>query len=290
MPPKPAAESQSADRGRAGVGAPLDLSRALLPDALAPAGPGRAGASEDELLANHVAAAGYLHLLGLFEDAIARAARARAAVPSDAAAVAPLTAAALRHGRALRGFRAELARSLAVEPEAVAPPEDLHEALLTASPWAVLILALQMKLVTQQHYLACVRGDRRLEPRFVALLKEHWAAECGGADRCQSVGALQRALARAPVDRVAESLRDYRRLVRACDDVLGRQAALDLAALARRGLGAGAPSLEAHRAAYRKTFLTMGIVNASFVYALRCLGPTAPAALAGVVASLSGRA
>ena len=123
----------------------------------------------------------------------------------------------------------------------------------------------------------------------MALLKGHWAVECGGTDRCRSLGALQRELARAPAGSVSEVLRDYRRLVCVCDDVLGRQAALDVATLSRRDLGGGAPALEAQRAAYRKTFLTMGIVNASFVYALRCLGPTAPAALAGVVASLSGR-
>jgi hypothetical protein len=42
-------------------------------------------------------------------------------------------------------------------------------------------------------------------------------------------------------------------------------------------------------AAHRKTFLTVGIVNAAFVYAMRTLGPTAPSMLAGVVSALSAR-
>src|SRR5439155_5209345 len=155
-------------------------------------------------------------------------------------------------------------------------------------------LALHLKLVTQQHYLACVRGDEPLEPHFVRLLKEHWTVECGHAKTCGSTFAIQQMLAKATPGRVGPALRDYRLIVFACDDLLGRQSALDVATLEElRGEpltnGSRATVIAAERTAHRKTFLTVGIVNAAFVYAMRCLGPTAPSVLAGVVSALASR-
>ena len=90
------------------------------------------------------------------------------------------------------------------------------------------------------------------------------------------------------------ALRDYRSLVFACDDVLRRQAELDVATIedvrgAPLSVGDRQAVVVAQVAAHRKTFLTIGIVNATFVYAMRTLGPTAPAMLAGIVAALSAR-
>jgi hypothetical protein len=76
--------------------------------------------------------------------------------------------------------------------------------------------------------------------------------------------------------------------------VLGRQADLDVTTLEAV---VGAPLTPVTRkqavfvetAAHRKTFLTVGIVNAAFIYAMRALGPASPALLAGIVAALSTR-
>jgi hypothetical protein len=93
---------------------------------------------------------------------------------------------------------------------------------------------------------------------------------------------------------VPSTLRDYRLLVFACDDVLRRQAELDVATFEE---ARGAPLTATERstvtlsqvAAMRKTFLTVGVANTAFVYAMRTLGPTAPATLAGVVSALGAR-
>jgi hypothetical protein len=171
---------------------------------------------------------------------------------------------------------------------------DLRAALDEAAPLAILVYALHFKLVTQQHYLACVRGDESLEPRFVRFLKDHWNAECGGPNGCRSALDLQHALGRASAGRIPAALRDYKNLIFATDDVVKRQAALDVATLelaqrTRYSRSSTEVLLNAEIAAHRKTFLTVGIVNAAFVYAMRSLGPTAPAALAGVVSALSHR-
>jgi hypothetical protein len=105
---------------------------------------------------------------------------------------------------------------------------------------------------------------------------------------------IQQALGKALPGRIPSALRDYRLLVFSCDDVLRRQAELDVATLEDvRGepLPPGDRRVVVGRqaGAHRKTFLTIGIVNAAFVYAMRTLGPTGPSILAGIVAALSTR-
>lgn len=275
---------------------PLDLSRCFLPEALAGLAPVRALTGDDRRRLNQIRAASYVHLFDLFESAIAEVARARAARDIDTReALAPLIRLdAFDHQELFRSFEREFARSFPAPPRLLAAADDLVQTLASASPLSLLVLALHLKLVTQQHYLACVRGDEGLEPRFVRLLKDHWTVECGSSRTCASGLAIQRALASALPGRIPSALRDYRRLVFACDDVLARQAELDVDTLERaRGakLGAGERQgvLGSQIAAHRKTFLTVGIVNAAFVYAMRSLGPSAPAMLAGVVSALGSR-
>lgn len=256
---------------------------------------------------NQIRAVSYLHMFDLFETCLADAVRAHAMKDVDArdALVPLLRLDAFDHNELFHGFERAFELSFPVAPALVPRPIDLDEILENAVPLSLLILALHLKLVTQQHYLACVRGDESLEPSFVKVLKDHWVMECGrpqgtsssSSDRrslSTSTLAIQQALAAALPGRVPAALRDYRRIVFTCDDVLRRQSELDVATLeAARGAGL-APSdrdavLKAQFAAHRKTFITYGIVNAAFVYAMRSLGPSAPATLAGVVSALATR-
>lgn len=276
--------------------APLDLSRCFLPEALAGTAPARALTADDRRRLNQIRAASYLHLFDLFETALAETARTRAANDVDTRELlAPLIRLdAFDHNELFHAFERDFARTFPVAPRLLSDAEDLRRAMASASPLALLVLALHLKLVTQQHYLACVRGDEGLEPRFVRVLKDHWSVECGTSKTCASSLAIQRALASALPGRVPAALRDYRLLVFTCDDVLARQADLDVSTLE---LVRGASLDEAERkavvlcqiAAHRKTFLTVGIVNAAFVYAMRSLGPSAPATLASVVSALGNR-
>lgn len=118
--------------------------------------------------------------------------------------------------------------------------------------------------------------------------------ECGRTSTARSALAIQQALASALPGRVPAALRDYRRIVFTSDDVLRRQSELDVRTL-EEARGAPLPPsdreviLAAQFAAHRKTFITVAIVNAAFVYAMRSLGPSAPAMLAGIVSALSSR-
>ena len=265
---------------------PLDMSRCFLPEALAGLAPVRMLATDDRRRLNQIRACSYLHLFDIFESRVAAAARARSIEPL-------CSMERLDHGELFSSFEVLFTEGFPVRPRLFQALGDLDEALAKTSPQALLVLSLHLKLVTQQHYLACVRGDESLEPHFVKLLKDHWSLECGRERTAGSAKAIQDELARATPEEIGTGLRDYRVLVFACDDVLRRQAELDVETLedARGGALEDAPTvLAAQVAAHRKTFLTVGIVNAAFVYAMRALGPAASSMLAGVVSALGARA
>ena len=267
-----------------------------MPEALAGLAPLRVLGADERRLLNQVRACSYLHLFDVFETWLGTVARERARLDLETREVlAPLLQLdCFDHHELFVSFASELSLSFPVRPRLLDEPADFRRTLASATPLSLLVLALHFKLVTQQHYLACVRGDEALEPHFVRLLKDHWAVECGATRTSNSALAIQEALARALPGRVPSALRDYRLLVFVCDDVLRRQAELDVATFEdARGKPLGASDrssvLAAQVGAHRKTFLTVGIVNAAFVYAMRSLGPTAPSMLAGVVSALSAR-
>jgi hypothetical protein len=292
----------------------MDLSLPFLPEALAGLAAVKALEEEgDRRLMNQIGAASYLHVFDLLESCLADAARIQGGRDVDTRELlAPLLRLdAFDHNDLFRGFERSFEATFPVAPQHIARPTDLDDILADAVPLSLLILALHLKLVTQQHYLACVRGDETLEPSFVRVLKDHWTVECGqrGGDASATASGtipppsrgsssstleIQQALGSALPGRVPAALRDYRRIVFTCDDVLRRQSELDVSTLEAARGAALAPSdreaiLAAQVSAHRKTFITVGIVNAAFVYAIGSLGPAAPAMLAGVVSALSAR-
>ena len=290
------AESAESGGSRAHVAGPLDLTRCFLPEALAGLAPIRALGADDRRSLNQIRACSYLHLFDVFETSVAAVARQRARTDVEVRDVLGpiLSLDNFDHHEMFSSFETKFAAAFPVEPRLVPLPDDFARTLTLASPLSLLVLSLHFKLVTQQHYLACVRGDESLEPHFVRLLKDHWCLECGAGRACSSALGIQQALGHALPGRVPAGLRDYRLLVFSCDDVLRRQAELDVQTLEEaRGKPLSASDriavVTAQVAAHRKTFLTVGIVNAAFVYAMRTLGPTAPTMLAGVVSALSAR-
>ena len=266
-----------------------------MPEALAGVMAVRTLSDLDRRRLNQIRACSYLHLFDVFEASIAKAAADRAHDdPSLAPMLEPLFGKdCFDHHDLFHSFETVLSGSFPVVPRLVSPPADFASTFGSVDPQSLLVLALHLKLVTQQHYLACVRGDESLEPHFVGLLKEHWGVECGKSRSDGSV-AIQRALGDVARGHIQEPLVDYRLLVFACDDLLHQQAELDVQTLEHARGHALAPAERAsivttQIAAHRKTFLTVGIVNASFVYAMRALGPMAPAILAGVVSALGSR-
>lgn len=278
---------------------PLDMMRYFLPEALEGTSRFHAPTGDDRLWLNQIRACSYVHLFDLFERALVDAARVRALDDVDAREMLEplLRYDTFDHHDLFAEFETTFTGSFAVQPRLVKTPESFELTLKHAVPLSLLLLALHLKLMTQQHYLACVRGHEDLEPHFVKLLKRHWTMECGPTRNGGAIREIQEALSRALPGRVPAALRDYRLLVFACDDVLRQEAELNVATLDEvRGSRFGnldaddrEAAVEAEALALRKTFLTLGIVNAAFVYAVRSLGPLAPTTLAGIVSALVAR-
>lgn len=278
------------------LGPSLDMNRRFLPEAMAGLASVAVLEDKDRRLLNQIRACSYVHLFDVFETSLGTVARERARLDVEVRDVlAPLLRLdTFDHHELFSAFESAFSSAFPVRPRRIPFPDDFALTLAHVTPLSLLVLALHLKLVTQQHFLACVRGDENLEPHFVRLLREHWDIECGAPKTHGAVLEIQQALGRALPGRVPSALRDYRLLVFSCADVLRRQTELDVTTLedARgRSLPPDDRSLvvAAQVAAQRETFLTDGIVNAAFVYAMRSLGPTAPSMLAGVVAALSTR-
>ena len=225
-----------------------------------------------------------------------RAARARATSRSRETLAPLLRARLLRSSRAVPRVRdaSSPRRSPCARGSCRGRPTSTRT-LTLAAPLSLLVLALHLKLVTQQHYLACVRGDESLEPHFVRLLKDHWSRRVrrrreldgsalaiqqalgAGAARARPVGAPRLSAARLLVRRrpragrrSSTSRRSRTRrgapLLRADRD----------AVVARAGRGA---SQDVPHGRHRQRRVRLCDAERS--------GPTAPAMLAGVVSALS---
>lgn len=268
----------------------LDLSRPFLPEALAGLASVRALDGDDRRRMNQIHASSYLHIFDVLETCIGDAAHAQAARDEAArdALVPLLRLGTFDHDELFHAFERAFEDAFPVAPRLVGRPVDLDAMLDAAEPLSLLVLALHLKLVTQQHYLACVRGAEGLEPSFVRVLKDHWCMECAARDATTD---LQHAITHTARGRVPAAMRDYEELVFGADDMLRCQCELDVETLeACRGADLSPVDreavLDAQLAAHRKTFLSLGIVNAGFLYAIRSLGPAAPATLAGIVRRL----
>lgn len=271
----------------------LDLSRNFLPESLVGILEKTLGV-EDRRRLNQIQASSYLRIFDRFEGLVSRVARRRVSERSRSTLEPLLREGVFDHNELFRSFDRAFTRVVPI-PEDPSIFDDLERTLEHVSPLSLVIFALHLKLVTQQHYLAALRNDPPLEPHFVDILKSHWNVECGASERERGlVRAFEQVLADAPPSRAVPALRDYRLVLFAADDALYKQAVLDAAALeAMRGAALPeadrARVIHVEREAHRKTFLTVGVVNAAFVYAMRSLGPSAPATLAGVVSALASR-
>lgn len=271
------------------------MSRSFFPEALADSDTFRSLADDERRILNQIRACSYLHLFDAFETSIDKVARERSRMDAEVReTLTPLLRLdCFDHHELFSTFESAFCEAFPAPPKLVPLPADFLRTLSLVTPLSLLILALHFKLVTQQHYLACVRGHESLEPNFVRLLKEHWTIECEKSRSSGASLAIQEQLAGALPGRIPAALRDYRLLIFACDDVLTEQAHLDAATF--EAIRGALPAAErealvtAQVDAHRKTFLTSGIVNAAFVYAMRALGPAAPAILAGIVSALSLR-
>ena len=257
----------------------LDFARPFLPTALA-------GRDEHPFLThgeartlNQITGNAYLNLFGFVEEYIIATVvqHAGAEVFGDPQAMRALLRFAdeeVKHQQLFHRFVEAFRRDCGFEAEVLGAASEVAQVILSKSPMAVMMVTLHLEIMTQAHYVECVRDDQGIDQFFARLLRMHWLEESQHA----RIDALELDKLLAISDRAAieRAFDDYLGLIDAFDGLLRTQAEMDVRTLARatsRELDQGhtAAIIESQHAGYRRTFLVSGMSNPTFTRHLEAM-------------------
>jgi hypothetical protein len=257
----------------------LDFTKSFLPDALAHARGLATLSGAEKLKLNQIRGHSYLQLFAFVEEYIIAHAseQATAEIHGDHEALRALLRFAeeeVKHQTTFKRYKAAFSRGFETRCDVLESAAEVAGVILSKAPLAVVLTTLHLELVTQQHFVECVKDNRKedLEPSFVSLLKHHWMEEAQHAkiDMLE----LRKLAARASREKIATAIDDYFGLVGAFEQLLLRQAELDLESFERavnRPLERGEADriLAVQRQSYRGAFLISGMTHRGLIEALR---------------------
>jgi hypothetical protein len=272
-------------------GTHLDFLRPFLPEELVTTRSISCLNDHERCKLNQIFGNAYLNLFAFVEEYILVAVLldARAEIFGDRPTMRALCRFAdeeIKHQMLFQRYREEFNRGFGHACGVLESAFEATEMILQRSPIAVMVLTLHLELMTQAHYIECVKDNSQLDPLFANLLKYHWMEEAQHAklDMLQ----LQRLVVQATPREIERAIDEYLKIVRAFDGMLMVQANMDiesLAAVTRRSFRP--EEVDEIRAAlnvsYRKTFLTSGMTNQQFV---KILGHMSKAGQARVAAQV----
>jgi hypothetical protein len=196
----------------------------------------------------------------------------------------------VKHQQMFMRFREMFRRGFGSDVDLVPNPEAVAHMILGKVPMAVLLVTLHIEIITQAHFIDCMRDDKEIEPHFANLFKHHWLEEAQHAqlDALQLIH-LRRS---ATPGMVEQTIDEYFEVTRAFGEVLAAQGKLDVGNLER---ATGRTFTEEQRAAlevaqrksYQYTFLRSGFTNSSF---LEFLAEHFPAAIPGAATAAAALA
>jgi hypothetical protein len=131
----------------------------------------------------------------------------------------------------------------------------------------VLLTTLHLELITQAHYIDCIKDNQEIDDLFRSLFKHHWLEESQHAKL--DVLELLKLRRKADEAQVQQAVDDYFGICSAFEELLAAQAKLDVGSLE---LAAGrtfpeskAAAIEAaQRRSYQQAFLGCGLTNMVF--------------------------
>ncbi|MGH6608659.1 MAG: hypothetical protein ACRECQ_00230 [Burkholderiaceae bacterium] len=193
-------------------------------------------------------------------------------------ALVRLTDEELKHQELFRRLEVKVASGMPPGYTFVPEPNQVANAVLAASNWAVLALTCDIELFSQAHYRSSIEPDDALDPLWKDVFLFHWREESQHAilDELE----WQRENARIDEGQRDRAVDELIGLVGAVDGIVQMQAKADAAYFARTAMRDFTdPEVEAiHRttlAAYRWQYITSGVQDARF---LGILGPMINAA------------
>ncbi|MBS2030592.1 MAG: hypothetical protein JST54_22000 [Deltaproteobacteria bacterium] len=276
--------------------AQLDFKRRFLPETLVGLDGVDCLSEAEKLKLNQIRGNAYLYLFSFVEEYIIATCvqHVDSEVFGDDSALRAMLRFAeeeVKHQQLFKRACAAFAKSFGSNCEVLPSPEAVAGVILAKSPMAVMLITLHLEVMTQQHYVQCFQDNDQedLDPHFKQMLKSHWLEEAQHA----KLDALRlRKLAQtADAEARKRAITDYLDLLVALDGLLSQQAAFDVASLERatgRTLNEREKKqvLDSQVTTYRRTFITYGITNPTFLEVVHELFPGDDARVSQKAASL----
>lgn len=250
----------------------LEFGRPFLPASLAARGALPFLSVQQRTTLNQIMGNAYANIFAFVEEYILATMVRHAAteVHADRGAMRALLRFAdeeVKHQMLFGRFCEAFDRDFGHECEVLGAAAEVAAVILSKSPIAVLTMTLHIELMTQAHYVECVRDDVEMDPLFRKVLHQHWLEESQHA-RIDALE-LDKLLDRASREAVEQGLDEYLEIVAAFDGLLEEQARMDARALAGKTNAEFtsdqvAALVAAQHAGYRRTFLVHGMTNATF--------------------------
>ena len=253
--------------------AELDFSKPFMPSAMAFADALPCLTTNEKLKLNQIFGNGYSYLFYFVEAYIVAMAmeHARAELYGDdnnLRAMLRFAEEEVKHQQLFLRFGEMFRRSFGSECDMVQDPQGVAGFILSKSPMAVLLVTLHLEIVTQAHYVDCMRDSHEVESLFRSLFQHHWIEESQHAKI--DVLELIKLRTDAPEAQVHQAIDDYFAICGAFAGLLGAQAKLDVGSLAR-AVGREFTVDEtveietAQRRGYQRAFLWYGLTNSMFL-------------------------
>lgn len=270
-----------------------DYGRPFLPESLSGESAIKGLSEQASLRLNQISGYAYINLFAFVEEYIIDAAlrQAMAEVHGDHTALRALlrfSEEEVKHQELFHRVLALFERTFGSKVEVLGDAAAVAGVILSKSPLAVMLVTLHLEIMTQSHYVESVREDHRIDPLFSSLLKNHWLEEAQHA-RIDALETMKLARQSTP-QQVQQAFEEYLGLIDAFDGLLAAQAKMDVGNLDRANVGdrLDAAAIEAaQHAAYRNTFLVLGMRNRQFIDYITQLSADGAQAVANKAASLA---
>ena len=174
----------------------------------------------------------------------------------------------VKHQQMFLRFGEMFRRGFGTPCDVVQDPQGVAGFILSKSPMAVLLVTLHLEIVTQAHYVECMRDSHEVDGLFRSLFQHHWIEESQHA----KIDVLELIKLRTDAEDalVQKAIDDYFEICGAFAGLLGAQAKLDVDSLKRAvnrdfTVEEAAQIETAQRRGYQRAFLWYGLTNTMFL-------------------------
>lgn len=235
----------------------------------------------EQLKLNHVRSNSYMNLFAFLEEYIIvlTVQHAQAEMHGDHDAIRALlrfSEEELKHQALFKRYCRFFDRDFGTSTKVLDQPAAIADVILSKSPIAVLLITLHFEVVTQQHYIECIKDDDALDPLPSSILKHHWLEEAqhikiDHLELCKLAQGM-------PPEAISKAFDDYFEILSALDGLLEQQTDMDIESLQ---IAAGRQftneefkeikNCQYH--SYRNGFFVMGMENKIFLRITKDLSP-----------------